>query len=138
MEQKSKTIGTTTYLVTQMDAISALKIQAKIIKIIGPGIFSLANTKTSAAEKMKEIIPHLMEKFDDEVVVNLVLSLFEKNVFYQDGQHPKVVDFGTHFTGKIMEMWKVAGFILEANFSMGELIESSLPTTKEEGLTQGS
>lgn len=137
MEQKKKTIGITTYLVTQIDAVSALKIQTKLIKILGPGVFGLVGGKPSA-EKLKQIIPELMKNFDDEVVNDLVLKLFEKNVFHEVDGKPRVVDFATHFTGKLMEMWKVAAFILEVNFSMGEQLESSLHTTNQASKTPES
>ena len=130
MEQKEKNIGNSTYLVTQMDAISALKIQTKLIKVLGSGIFSLVGKAEKSEDKLKKIIPALMENFDDEVVNDLVLSLFKKGVFIKVGDHPKVIDFATHFTGKPMEMWQVTAFILEANFSMGESTESDLPITE--------
>jgi hypothetical protein len=120
MEQKSKSIGTTEYLVTQMDAIRALKVQTKLIKILGSGVLALVGEKETAKEKIAALIPQLMENFDDEAVNELILSLFKKGVFIKDGDIPKVVDFATHFAGKPMEMWQVVGFILEANFSMGE------------------
>jgi len=131
MEQKSKSIGTTTYLVTQMDAISALKVQTKLIRILGPGVLALVDggKNKSVKEKITELIPKLMENFDDEMANDLVLSLFKKGIFTQEGDIPKVVDFATHFAGKSTEMWQVVGFILEVNFSMGESIGSSLPTT---------
>lgn len=138
MEQKRKSIGTDIYLVTQMDAISALKIQTKLIKILGPGMFSFVGKGGDIKDKMKSIIPMLMDNFDDELITGLVLSLFEKNIFVERSGQNKVVDFATHFAGKPMEMWKVAAFILETNFSMGESIESSLPTTEEGNQTQGN
>jgi len=132
MEQKEKTIGTTTYLVTQLDAVAALKIQTKLIKIIGPGIFSLVGKNgKNTAEKVSEMIPALMENFDDEIINSLVLSLFERNVFIKKNGDPVVLDFATHFAGKPMEMWKVVGFILEANFNLGMPKKSDLPTTEK-------
>ena len=131
MEQKKKVIGTTTYLVTQLDAVSALKIQTKLIKILGAGVFSMAGTPGDIKEKLKDVLPALMENFDDEIVNELVLSLFARNVFTEIKGVPQVVDFATHFAGKAIEMWKVAGFILETNFSLGELFVSSSPTIVE-------
>ena len=136
MEQKSKSIGTTTYLVTQMDAVRALKVQTKLIKLLGPGALPLMDTSQPIKEKLKALIPALMENFDDELVNDLVLSLFDNGIFTQENGVPKVVDFSTHFIGKPIEMWKVVGFILEANFNMGEFIKSDSPTTLEESLTQ--
>ena len=80
-------------------------------------------------EKVATLIPALMENFDDEFVTELILLLFDKGVFTEVSGQPKVVDFEKHFIGKPMEMWKVAAFILEANFAMGKPTESSLPTT---------
>lgn len=136
MEQKSKLIGTTTYLVTQMDAMRALKVQTKLIKLLGKGALPLMDMDKPIKEKLAALIPKLMENFDDGLVNDLILSLFEKGVFIQDGEVPKIVDFSTHFAGKPLEMWKVVGFIMEANFNLGEFIKSDLPTTLEESLTQ--
>jgi len=140
-EQKSKIIGTTEYLVTQMDAVSALKIQTKLIKILGPSVLSLLDDKTeNTSSKISKMIPQLMENFDDELVNELVLSLFKSGVFVKENNVPKVVDFATHFAGKPTEMWQVMAFILEANFNLGELLGSDLPTTKTaaEDLTRKS
>ena len=121
-----------------MDAMRALKVQTKLIKLLGKGAFPLMDTSKPIKEKLAVLIPKLMENFDDNLVNELVLSLFEKGVFIQDGEVPKVVDFSTHFTGKPFEMWKVVGFILEVNFNLGEFKKSDLPTIKKESLTQES
>jgi len=138
MEQKSKSIGTTTYLVTQMDAVRALKVQTKLIKLLGPGALPLMDTSQPIKEKLKALIPALMENFDSDLVNDLVLSLFDKGIFIQVGDVPKVVDFSTHFAGKPFEMWKVVAFIMEVNFNMGELSGSDLPTIEKDKLTQES
>jgi hypothetical protein len=135
MEQKSKSIGTTIYLVTQMDAMRALKVQTKLIKLLGQGALPLMDMDKPIKEKLAALIPKLMENFDDELVNDLVLSLFEKGVFIQDGDVPKVVDFSTHFAGKPFEMWKVVAFIMEVNFNLGEFKKSDLPTIEKESLT---
>lgn len=136
MEQLSKSIGTSEYLVTQMDAISALKVQTKLIKILGSGITALVgNDKLSTKDKIQKLIPKLMENFDDETINELVLFLFKKNVFIKEGDIPRVVEFATHFTGKPMEMWQVVGFILEANFA-GEASGLGSLITKATNLTQ--
>jgi hypothetical protein len=129
MEQKKKSIGTTTYLVTQLDAISALKIQTKLIKILGTGAISLLSEGKDLKEKLADAIPKLMESFDDSLVNELVLSLYERNVLIEKEGTPIKLDFATHFAGKPMEMWQVTKFILEANFSMGESSELDSPIT---------
>ena len=138
MEQKRKSIGTTIYLVTQMDAISALKVQTKLIKILGPGATALMDGTAPIKDRVSELIPMLLENFDDNIVNELVLSLFDKGVFIEEAGIPKVVDFATHFIGQPFEMWKVVAFIMEANFTVGETSGSSLPTTGRENLTPES
>ncbi len=138
MEQKSKSIGTTTYHVTQMDAISALKIQTKLAKILGASLFSLIGDKSNPEDKMGKVISKLMDNFDDEIATLIVLKLFEKGVFYDKDDVKRVVEFSSHFTGKALEMWKVVAFILEVNFGLGELLVSSLPTTEVEAETSDS
>ena len=136
MEQKSKSIGTTTYLITQMDAISALRVQTKIIRIWGSSSAALLDATKPVKEKIAGLLLKLTENFDDELVNTLILSLFKKGVFIEKDGVPKVLDFATHFAGKPFEMWKVVAFILEVNFNMGESSGSDLPTTERESLTK--
>jgi len=139
MEQKKKVIGTTTYLVTQMDAVSALKVQTKLIKILGVGALEFIGNKNKPdTSKLASMVPTLLANFDDELVNQLVLSLFDKGVFTEVNGLPKVVDFATHFSGKFAEMWEVVAFILEANFAMGESSGSSSLTTEKENEKQES
>lgn len=129
MEQKKKVINGVTYLVTEMDAFRALKIQTKLIKILGPGISGLKVGKT-LNETLLNIVPKLAENFDDELVNQLVLDLFESNVFYEKNGTSLSIDFSTYFRGKVFDMWKVVGFILEVNFNLGEFIKLASPTTE--------
>lgn len=138
MEQHIKTIGDESYLVIEMDGIRALKAQAKLIKILGTGVISLIgkDTTTLDSNTISNVVSSLMSNFDDNLVVEFVLSLFEKGVWTEkDGKPHTKVDFSTHFTGKINMMWKVVMFILEVNFSMGELFPSPSLTTGEEKAT---
>lgn len=132
MEQKKRQIGDNVYLVTQLDAIAALKIQTKLIKLLGPSVLSLVGSKGDVKDKIAKIVPAILENFDDELANGLVLALFERNVFVEKNGTQESVDFATHFCGKFAEMWKVVPFILEVNFSMGELFGSSSHTTEED------
>jgi len=118
MKQESKVINGVTYKVTTMDALTALSVQAKLIKILGSSFGELSGGATP--ETIKIAISKLTENMDDKNVVSLVSKLFEKNVFYvqvAEG-HPvdRPLEFNTYFSGKIMDMWQVALFILEVNF----------------------
>ena len=140
MEQKNRLIGDETYYVTQMDAFSATKIETKLIKLCGVGIFSSLSTlkapKENTEEKIKGVIldaiPLIMENFDDEIANDLILSLFENGVFTKVDGHLEKVDFETHFIGKTMEKWKVIFFILEVNLNLGKSIGFSSPITEKD------
>ena len=119
MEQKSKEINGTTYKVTTMDALSALSVQAKLVKILGPAFSEVTGGATK--ETIGKAISKLTDNFDDENVVALIKKLFEKNVFavvVKEG-HPidTPIDLNTHFSGKTLDIWLVTFFILEVNFS---------------------
>lgn len=132
LEQKKREINGVKYLVTTMDGLRALKTQTKIIKILGPSLFELIasgvigkngleNIGPKEIRKLLSAIVPLLSNFDDEAVNGLVLSLFSTGVFTEDEKgKPVTLDFEVHFTGRIKDVWKVAGFILEVNFSMGE------------------
>lgn len=130
MKQEEKIINGTIYKVTTMDAVSALSVQANLIKILGSSFGELS----SGADKdsIKNAISKLTENIDDERVVHLVVKLFDKNVFYvkntEGHQIDTPIDFNTYFSGKIVEMWQVVFFILEVNFSdvLGKLGLSSI------------
>lgn len=131
MNKQTKIINDTTYIVQQLNALKALQIQAKLLKILGPALGELKGskiTKGDVKDKVTSAIFSLIEKFDDDIVVNLITSLFEENVFYELDNQPVKVSFDIHFSGKITEMWQVAIFVLEVNFGelMGKLKSSSL------------
>lgn len=131
--QKSTTINGTKYSVTTMDGITALRTQARLVKILGAGatditledIQKLAGSKDDPSGII-EILKPVLNNFDDDLVVDFVLSLFEKGVFYEvEGQGGvkvnQPVNFETHFSGNINEAWKVALFILKVNlFQLGK------------------
>ena len=119
MEQKSKDINGTTYRVTTMDALSALSVQAKLIKILGGSFGEL--TGGANKDSIAKAISKLTDNIDDNNVVSLVTKLFEKGVFHvkvAEGHPVDIpIEFNTYFSGKTADMWLVALFILEVNFS---------------------
>ena len=125
MKQESKVINGVTYKVTTMDALSALSVQAKLIKILGGSFGEL--TGGANKETIANAIGKLTENFDDKNVVSLIVKLFEKGVFYVDTKSGTAIDtpieFNEYFAGKTGEVWLVAMFILQVNFSdiMGKL-----------------
>lgn len=118
MEQRAKIIDGTEYFVTQMTAIEALKIQTKIIKLLGSGLQNLItfDNTTFTPEAIKSLLGAIADNFDDDLANTIVLDLFKRNIFYQKDDRKISVEFSTHFAGKMPEMWQVVAFILEVNF----------------------
>lgn len=135
-EQKKKEIDGVTYLVTQMDAVKALRVQTKLIKLIGPGVSKIKSPTGTEFDvsSMLTMLEPLLEKVNDAELFEFIMSLFENGVMLQgktkDGQLvPMPLNFEEHFVGKTMTMWKVVGFILEANFGLGKSLGLNLSTT---------
>lgn len=125
MEQKRKEINGVVYLVNQMPGTRALRTQTMLVGLLGKGILDvLSRGKMKKADEMLEALAPVLDNFDDEKAYKFVTFLFEKGVFIErrDGDitAPISLDFENDFKGKIMDMWKVVGFILEANFSTGK------------------
>lgn len=131
MEQKRKVINGTTYLVNQMPGTAALKAQARLVGLLGKGIFEVFGKidlkKAKSGEVTDEILEALspiLDNFDDEKAYTFVLSLFDSGVFIEkvdgDQKVPWSIDFDKDFAGKPKELWKVVAFILEANFATGK------------------
>lgn len=135
IEQISKQIGETTYLITQMNGVKALKIQTMLLKLLGGSVAKMplddfakitqgVDGKPNVAAIAAVLTP-LLENVDDELLFNFIMQLFEKGIFVQGtdqntGQKiPIPVNFETHFVGKPQEMWKMVWAILEANFATG-------------------
>ncbi len=139
--QTERLINGTLYAVTLMDAIKAVKIQTKLIKILGSSVLDLLfggvdlkNLKDDpkTLQKITDMAVNMMSNFDDEVVSDLVISLFDVGVFVKVEEVTVPVEFRTHFIGKTAEMWQVAKFIMEVNFNGGKSIELTSPTTNQE------
>ena len=119
MKQEQKTINGVIYKVTTMDALTALSVQAKLVKLLGGSFGEL--TGGADKESIAKAISKLTDNMDDDKVVSLVVKLFEKGVFYAETKSGVSVDtpleFNTYFSGKTGDMWLVALFIIKTNFS---------------------
>ena len=119
MKQESKEINGVTYKVTTMDALTALSVQAKLVKLLGGSFSEL----TGGADKdsISKAIAKLTDNIDDHNVVSLITKLFEKGVFYSKVKDGVAIDtpieFNSYFAGKTGDMWLVAMFIIQTNSS---------------------
>jgi len=130
MKQESKEINGVTYKVTTMDALTALSVQAKLVKLLGGSFSELAGGADK--DSISRAIAKLTDNIDDHNVVSLITKLFEKGVFYSKVKDGVAIDtpieFNSYFAGKTGDMWLVAMFIIQTNFSdvLGKLGLSSI------------
>ena len=123
LKQKEKTINGVKYKVTTMDGFKALKVQMKLIKLLGSNIFSIIEKTKKEGFDISTLSP-IMDNFDDKLAYEVFSMLFEKGIFIEketeNGPVPIPVNVEEHFAGNIIAMWTLAAFILEVNFALGE------------------
>lgn len=117
---KTKTIDGAKYDVTQMTARQALKMQAKLIKILGPCIAEFI----SAIGKMEDagisraimaLAANVDENTFDKLVFELMLGI------RKDGVELSEANINLEFAGSLNTLYKVLAFVLEANY--GDFLE---------------
>ncbi len=119
IETRDEEINGSVYTVTQMTARRALKMQARLIKLLGPSIsqiFVSANdTSSNADNAIPKAISLLSDQLDEKTFEQLVLDLMQG--VRKDGHElrPEIIDM--EFAGNLNTLFLVLKFILEVNFS---------------------
>ena len=123
IETKEKEINGSLYSVTQMPAMRALRMQAKLGKILGASFALLclaeANDKSEdgkeADEKTPEALKLLFLELDEKTFENIVLELMQG--VRKDGKEltKQVIDF--EFSGNLNELYLLLWYILEVNYA---------------------
>lgn len=136
IETKQITLGDSVYTVTQMPARRALRVQAKLMKMIGP---AFAQTLTASKlenpdDHLPKIVAHLVEQLDENTFDTFILELVEHSV-RKDGKEINAQSFDLIFAGKLNELFLLLKFILEVNFSDffqdGSILREMLPQEHE-------
>ncbi len=126
LETKDRTIGDTTYYVTQMPSSRARKLLVRLFKIIGPTIGAL--TEGSTAGKISEIKVKVICDVLASVAANMGdddLEFFVREILTggfvkyatASGQPTMSLEVAEiHFVGKTHDLLRLIGFALEVNF----------------------
>ncbi len=139
IETKEKTINGSKYSVTQFTAFKALRIQNKLIKLLGPSlgcVFSSYDPK-DPDKGLPLALKMLAEQLDEDVFENLVIEILQTT--RKSGHELKRDLINMEFSGKLNELFLVLQFVLEVNyadfFSEGgiitNLLEKSSPLIQE-------
>lgn len=113
IETKEKVIGKSTYSVTQMTAIRAIKMQARLLRLIGPSFGAMIASGDDSSIPMA--ITLLTDKLDEKTFENLVIELTQG--VRKDGEELTRAKIDFDFAGNLNELFRVLQFILEVNFS---------------------
>lgn len=119
IETKEKIINDSTYSVTQMPAMRALRMQARLIKLFGPalGVLFVAEMKNEG-EGDKEIgnsLALLASQLDEKNFDSLVLDLMQG--VRKNGVELTKPIMDLEFAGKLNELFMVIYFVLEVNYA---------------------
>lgn len=114
---KKKTIDGSEYMVTQMTARQALKMQAKLLKLLGPCLGEAISAmltkddKTGLSRSLMALASTVDEKTFDGLVFELLVGVRKDGVELRDGE------INLEFAGALNTLYKVIAFVLEANYS---------------------
>ena len=116
IETLEKTIGDSVYSVTQMPAMRAIRMQARLLKLLGPSFAAIVTSNDANPDSSLPLaIGLLVEKLDERTFETLVIDLMQG--VRKDGSELTKPKLDLDFAGKLNDLFLVMQFVLEANFS---------------------
>ena len=117
IETKEKSIGESTYMVTQMPAMRAVRMQARLLKLLGPSFAAMVSSydDKNPDSSIPLAVTLLVDKLDEKTFETLVLDLMQG--VRKDGVELTKQKIDLDFAGKLNELFLVIQFVLEVNFS---------------------
>lgn len=117
IETKEKVIGESNYMVTQMPAMRAVRMQARLLKLLGPSFAAiLASDDTKNLDNALPLaISLLVDKLDEKTFEQLVLDLLQG--VRKEGAELTKAKIDYEFSGNLNELFLVMQYVLEVNFS---------------------
>lgn len=117
IETLEKEICGSVYAVTQMTALRAVRMQARLIKLLGASVATLFSSSSidEAEGSFSKAVSLLSENLDEISFENLVLDLLQS--VRKNGLELTKSVIDIEFAGKLNELFLVLQYILEVNFS---------------------
>lgn len=134
IESKEKQIGDSKYMVTQMTALRAVRMQARLLKMLGPSFAAMiASDQANPDSCLPMAVSLLSDKLDEKSFENLVVDLMQG--VRKNGVELTRSDLDMEFAGNLNELFLVMQFVLECNFSdffqdggiIADLIKAATP-----------
>lgn len=117
IETKDKQIGDSVYSVTQMPGLTALRMQSKLLKLVGPSFTQMI--ASSVAKNLDAGLPSavslLVNQLDPDTFENLVKDLLRG--VRKDGREITKDILNLEFAGNLNELFQVLQFVLEVNYA---------------------
>lgn len=113
IETEEKEICGSIYLVTQMPAMRALKMQARLLRLIGPSFGAMIASGEDSS--IPVAINLLAEKLDENTYEKIILDLLQG--VRKDGVELTKGFIDLAFAGNLNELYRVIQFVLEVNFA---------------------
>ncbi len=119
IETKQKEINGSTYAVTQMPAMRALRMQARLLKLLGPalGVLFVAENKEEGAgdSQIPNALAMLASQLDEKNFDYLILDLIQG--VRKNGVELTKPIIDLEFAGKLNELFLVLQYVLEVNYA---------------------
>lgn len=114
IQVKTKTIAGAKYDVTQMTARAAIRMQARLIKFLGPSVGEFFGCK-DANLAISKAIRALATTMNDNEFDSLVMDLMQ--YVRKEGYELTAATIDFEFAGQLNTLFEVVAFVLEANYS---------------------
>lgn len=119
IETKEQVIGNSTYQVTQLPALRALRMQSKLLKLLGPSFAQMLVSSEKEDNEVDQCLPLavslLVNQLEEKTLENLVLELTQG--VRKDGHELKKEIIDLEFAGNLNELFLLLKFILEVNYA---------------------
>lgn len=117
IETLEKDICGSVYAVTQMTALRAVRMQARLIKLLGPSVATLFSSSSldEAESSFSKAVSLLSENLDEMTFEKLVIDLLQGVRKNGIELTKPVIDI--EFAAKLNELFLALQYVLEVNFS---------------------
>jgi hypothetical protein len=118
IETLTKIIGNNEYMVTQLPARRALRLQAKLVKLLGPSAALMIANASKDPENADDCLPQavtlIVNQLDEKTFDQLVIEMLQQTRKNGMELNEKAVD--SEFAGNLNELFLVLQYVLEVNF----------------------
>lgn len=135
IEVREKAIGSSNYMVTQMTARRALRVKAKLFKLLGPALGKMLSAKEEFGDHLAKVAKLIIENLDERDFENLILEMMQGVRTNGIEITPEIFDM--EFAGNLGSLYQLLWFILEVNYQsffdqsgIGNLFKESDPQEK--------